>query len=122
MWSTGAHVADYLLVLARSGFDDAPKRSMTLFLVPRLTPGVEMKPLRKLGMRALRRVNSSCVLTRGFGPLPPSPPWSDSKSASPWASKCSKPVVSVISGIDESSWTPIDYSKDGEAEVAECDY
>jgi hypothetical protein len=33
-----------------------------------------------------------------------------------------KSVVSAVSGIDESNWTPIDYTSDGEAEVAECDY
>ena len=33
-----------------------------------------------------------------------------------------KPVVKAISEIYESAWTPIDYTADGEAEVAECDY
>ena len=33
-----------------------------------------------------------------------------------------KAVVKAVDGIDESAWTPIDYSPDGEAEVAECDY
>jgi hypothetical protein len=33
-----------------------------------------------------------------------------------------KSVVSAISAIDESAWTPIEYTKDGEAEVAECEY
>jgi len=33
-----------------------------------------------------------------------------------------KSVVTVVSALDESAWTPIDYSPDGEAEVAECDY
>ena len=36
--------------------------------------------------------------------------------------KMNKYVVSAISSIDESAWTPIEYTKDGEAEVAECDY
>ncbi|MGH8997636.1 MAG: IS1380 family transposase, partial [Acidimicrobiales bacterium] len=31
-------------------------------------------------------------------------------------------VVSAIDGIDEVSWTPIEYPEGGEAEVAECDY
>jgi len=31
-------------------------------------------------------------------------------------------VISAVEGIAESDWTPIDYSADGEAEVAECDY
>ncbi len=33
-----------------------------------------------------------------------------------------KSVKSAISLIDESAWTPIDYTDDGEAEVAECIY
>jgi hypothetical protein len=31
-------------------------------------------------------------------------------------------VISAVSAIDESEWTPIEYSADGEAEVAECKY
>ena len=31
-------------------------------------------------------------------------------------------VTSVVSAIDESEWTPIEYTCDGEAEVAECIY
>ena len=33
-----------------------------------------------------------------------------------------KSVLSAISAIDESAWTPIEYTPDGEAEVAECAY
>ena len=33
-----------------------------------------------------------------------------------------KSVVSAVSAIDEDAWTPIDYTPEGEAEVAECDY
>jgi hypothetical protein len=33
-----------------------------------------------------------------------------------------KSVVTAVSAIDEESWTPIDYTCDGIAEVAECDY
>jgi hypothetical protein len=33
-----------------------------------------------------------------------------------------KPIVSAVSSIDESAWTPIEYTPDGEAEVAECEY
>jgi hypothetical protein len=36
--------------------------------------------------------------------------------------KMIKPVVSAISAIDPSAWTPIEYTNDGEADVAECDY
>jgi len=33
-----------------------------------------------------------------------------------------KSVVTAVGAIDESAWTPIDYTCDGIAEVAECDY
>jgi hypothetical protein len=33
-----------------------------------------------------------------------------------------KSVVTAVSAIDAESWTPIDYTCDGEAEVAECTY
>jgi hypothetical protein len=36
--------------------------------------------------------------------------------------KMVKSVVAVVSAIDESDWTPIAYSPDGQAAVAECDY
>ena len=31
-------------------------------------------------------------------------------------------VTRAVEGIEESAWTPIEYTVDGEAEVAECDY
>jgi hypothetical protein len=33
-----------------------------------------------------------------------------------------KSVVTAISAIDEEAWVPIEYTMDGEAEVAECEY
>jgi hypothetical protein len=33
-----------------------------------------------------------------------------------------KSVVKAVEAIDESAWTPIEYTKDGEAEVADCEY
>lgn len=33
-----------------------------------------------------------------------------------------KYVLSAVGALDESAWTPIDYTCDGEAQVAECDY
>ncbi len=57
IWSTGADVADYLLVMARSK-PDAAKRSdgISIFFVPRQSEGISITPLAKLGMRAV----SSC--------------------------------------------------------------
>lgn len=52
-WSTMAHVADYLLVLARTGDGGPPTAGKTLFLVPTDQPGVVARPIPKLGMRCL---------------------------------------------------------------------
>lgn len=52
IWSTQAHVADYLLLLARSDKNVAKKTAgTTLFLVPRDSPGVETRQIPKLGMK-----------------------------------------------------------------------
>lgn len=53
VWSTGAHVADYLLVLAVSHPEERPSRRCSLFLVPTSTTGLSMRPIPKLGMRAV---------------------------------------------------------------------
>jgi acyl-CoA dehydrogenase len=54
IWSSSAHVADYLLVLARSDKEVAKNhQGLTLFWVPRETAGVSVTPLPKLGMRSM---------------------------------------------------------------------
>jgi acyl-CoA dehydrogenase len=54
MWSTGAKQADYLLFLALSGEPGASGRSATtLFLLPTASPGIAMRYIPKLGMRAI---------------------------------------------------------------------
>jgi alkylation response protein AidB-like acyl-CoA dehydrogenase len=57
IWSTTANTADYLLLLARSN-KEVKRRSegLSLFFVPRTSPGIGVTELPKLGMRAL----SSC--------------------------------------------------------------
>ncbi|CAH1663886.1 MULTISPECIES: acyl-CoA dehydrogenase family protein [unclassified Chelatococcus] len=52
IWSTGAHVADYLLVLARSE-KNVEKRhhGLTVFFVPAKSKGITTTLLPKLGMR-----------------------------------------------------------------------
>lgn len=53
-WSSSAHVADYLLLLARSTKDvDKAHQGLTLFWVPAKSEGVEITPLSKLGMRSM---------------------------------------------------------------------
>lgn len=52
IWSTQAHVADYLLLLARSDKTVTKKtQGTTLFLVPRDTAGLECRQIPKLGMK-----------------------------------------------------------------------
>jgi acyl-CoA dehydrogenase len=54
MWSSQSHVADYLLLLARTNKNvEKNHRGLTLFWVPRTAQGVQITPLAKLGMRAM---------------------------------------------------------------------
>lgn len=54
MWSSQSHVADYLLLLARTNKNvEKNHRGLTLFWVPRTARGIQITPLAKLGMRAM---------------------------------------------------------------------
>ena len=54
IWSTAAHVADYLLLLARSDKDvEKPSHGTTLFLVPTDQDGITTRQIPKIGMRAV---------------------------------------------------------------------
>jgi alkylation response protein AidB-like acyl-CoA dehydrogenase len=54
IWSSSAHVADRLLVLARTNKDVAKKhQGLTLFWTPAKAEGVTITPLHKLGMRSM---------------------------------------------------------------------
>ena len=54
IWSSSAHVADYLLLLARSKQDvEKNHQGLTLFWIPRESPGITVTPLPKLGMRSM---------------------------------------------------------------------
>ncbi len=53
-WSSSAHVADYLLLLARSRKDvEKNHQGVTLFWVPARSEGIEIRTLPKLGMRSI---------------------------------------------------------------------
>jgi acyl-CoA dehydrogenase len=54
MWSTMAHEADMLLLIARSDDDAKPSRGLTVFLADAKSPGITATPVAKLGMRSLR--------------------------------------------------------------------
>jgi acyl-CoA dehydrogenase len=54
IWSSSAHVADYLLLLARTDKNVAKRhQGVTLFWIPTKSPGVKITSLPKLGMRAM---------------------------------------------------------------------
>ena len=54
IWSTAAHVADYLLLLARSDKTATKKtQGTTLFLVPAKAEGVTTRQIPKMGMRGV---------------------------------------------------------------------
>ncbi len=50
IWSTGAHISDYMIVLARTSAADGRNRQVGLsqFLVPLKTPGIEITGIRDL--------------------------------------------------------------------------
>jgi alkylation response protein AidB-like acyl-CoA dehydrogenase len=53
-WCTSAHVADYILLLARTDRDVAKQhQGVSLFLLPTSAEGVAITPIPKLGMRSL---------------------------------------------------------------------
>jgi alkylation response protein AidB-like acyl-CoA dehydrogenase len=59
IWSTLSHVADRVLVLARTSDHEKPSRGLTMFLVDGKAEGFTATPIPKLGMRAL----GSCQVT-----------------------------------------------------------
>jgi acyl-CoA dehydrogenase len=59
IWSSSAHVADYLLLIARSDPTVEKKhQGLTLFWLPTTSPGLKITPLAKLGMRSM----GSCAI------------------------------------------------------------
>ena len=53
IWSTTAHVADRIMVTARTSKSEKPSRGLSIFLVRRDSPGLTATPIPKIGMRAL---------------------------------------------------------------------
>ncbi len=52
-WCTGAHIADYVFCLLRSGPKDEKYRNLSIVLVPPGLPGVTITPLGHLGIRGV---------------------------------------------------------------------
>jgi alkylation response protein AidB-like acyl-CoA dehydrogenase len=53
IWSTTAHVADRIMITARTSDEPKPSRGLTIFLVDRTSPGLTATPIPKIGMRSL---------------------------------------------------------------------
>jgi acyl-CoA dehydrogenase len=53
IWSTMAHVADKILVLARTSDGAKASAGLTMFMVDRETPGLTATPIPKIGMRSV---------------------------------------------------------------------
>jgi alkylation response protein AidB-like acyl-CoA dehydrogenase len=53
VWSTGAHAADKLLLVARTSESAKPSEGLTLFVCEARAPGVTATPIPKIGMRAI---------------------------------------------------------------------
>src|SRR3954451_8148462 len=48
LWSSGAHKANWMFVLARTNRDVAAHRGITMLLVPLDQPGVDVRPIRNI--------------------------------------------------------------------------
>lgn len=48
LWSSGAHHANWMFVLARTNPDAAPHRGISMLLVPLHQPGVDVRPIRNI--------------------------------------------------------------------------
>jgi alkylation response protein AidB-like acyl-CoA dehydrogenase len=48
LWSSGAHLANWMFVLARTNRDAPPHRGISMLLVPIDQPGVEVRPIRNI--------------------------------------------------------------------------
>ena len=52
-WCTGAHIADYIFCLARTGPKEDRYKNLTILLVPPKSKGVTIRPLDHLGIRGV---------------------------------------------------------------------
>ena len=47
VWTSGAHFADYGILLARSDWDQPKSKGLTMFILDMKAPGVEVSPIRQ---------------------------------------------------------------------------
>ncbi|MBM6545444.1 acyl-CoA/acyl-ACP dehydrogenase [Janibacter sp. YIM B02568] len=55
-WCSAAHVAEHMLVLARTSTGERKHQGLTLFMVPRDTPGIEMREIVTMEPRTVNDV------------------------------------------------------------------
>jgi alkylation response protein AidB-like acyl-CoA dehydrogenase len=56
MWTTMAHVADWVILLTRTDLDLPKHRGLTMFMLPMSTPGISVEPVRTM---ATERTNAT---------------------------------------------------------------
>ncbi len=54
VWITGADVADFIILLTRTSTTERRSDGLTIFMVPRDAVGVEVRPIPKLGLNAMK--------------------------------------------------------------------
>jgi len=52
-WCTGAHIADYIFCLLRSGPKEDKYKNLSIVLIPPTLPGISISPLGHLGIRGV---------------------------------------------------------------------
>jgi len=52
IWSSYAHLADYMILLARTGKPEDRHRGLTMFIVDMHSPGITVKPIRQITGRS----------------------------------------------------------------------
>ena len=68
MWTSGATLADHIVVLARtSDWDRSPVQGVTMFLVPRVAPGVTVRAIDTFGIHGM----STCEVFLDDVDVPP---------------------------------------------------
>ena len=55
MWTTMAHIADYVMLLTRTNPDVAKHEGLTFFVVPLDTPGIEIQPVQTMATSGATR-------------------------------------------------------------------
>ncbi len=57
-WCTGAHIADYIFCLLRSGPKEDRYQNLSIVLIPTDTPGISHQPLGHLGIRGVATMDA----------------------------------------------------------------